>query len=180
VDIEYFHATEDRQSVRDAVFESLQQTDDFEIDSIFLKNNRFNPYLYTKYYTKNDSHAKPIRTEERLYQQVSQNLLKHIFSRYHPEKKVEGIVVVLGAIFTRPRREYILKGLKSYLKSHFDKRFFVYFQSVSSDINCQIADYCGWAIYVQYERGEKRPLEKIQSKIQSCTDVFRDSSMEYY
>lgn len=74
----------------------------------------------------------------------------------------------------------MLKSLKQYLKNNFKKTFYIYFHSTQQDINCQIADYCGWATYVLVERGEKRPWEKIRNKVKSCFDVFDRGNTEYY
>ena len=55
IDEEFFHATEDKQSVRDEVFSfiaSLGAT--YEIHSIAARKNRANPSLYKESYIKGD------------------------------------------------------------------------------------------------------------------------------
>jgi len=72
------------------------------------------------------------------------------------------------------------KSLKQYLKAKFAKPFHIYFHDTRSDINCQIADYCGWAIYVRAERAEPRPRKEIEDQIKSCFDVFSGGTNLYY
>ena len=123
---------------------------------------------------------KPIRSEELFYDKISQMLLQYIFRRHEGKDHIEKIVVVLGSLFTDKKRGYILKSLKRYLKNNFKKPFYVYFHSTASDINCQIADYCGWAVFAMAERGEKRPWAEIKDKVKSCFSVFAKGTTEYY
>ena len=39
-DQEYFHATEDKQAVRDAVFKTIKSLDDFEIDCVIAQKKK--------------------------------------------------------------------------------------------------------------------------------------------
>jgi len=167
----FFHATEDRQETRDWFFTALKNLD-FDVDTIIAQKNKTNPSLYT-HLELSGGKFKTIRSEERFYDKVSQMLLQYIFRRYEEKDGIEKIVVVLGSIFTGKKRGYVLKSLKQYLKQSFKKPFYVYFHPTASDINCQIADYCGWAAYVRAERGEERPWAEIKDKVKSCFDVFR-------
>lgn len=180
----YFHATEDLQETRDWMFGAIKKLDDIEVDAIVAQKNKTNPSLYIQYAPskkKNDFLGiKTVRSEEKFYDKISQMLLKYIFNRHHDKDEIGKIVVVLGSIFTDAKRGYVLKSLKQYLKNEFQKPFYIYFHSTSSDINCQIADYCGWAVYVKEERGEARPLAEIQGKVKSSFDVFARGTTEYY
>ncbi len=182
VDQEYFHATEDQQKVRDVVFKNIKGLGDFEIDCVIAQKNKANPSLYLEYDLKTHKDGKgfkisTIHYEEKFYHKISQILLQYIFRRY--TNKVEKIVVVLGSVFTNNKRGYVLKSLKRYFKT-FQKPFYVYFHNTGMDINCQIADYCGWAIYVKVERNEGRPHAEIKDKIKSCFDVFEKGDTIYY
>ena len=53
VDQEFFHASEDKQAVRDQVFSILASIGDtFEVRSILARKNKTNPVLYRESYTK--------------------------------------------------------------------------------------------------------------------------------
>jgi len=184
VDQEFFHATEDLQIVRDKVFDNIEKLDDFQIDSVMAQKNKANPSLYLNYNLcaskkGKGNTIKPVHSEEKFYHKISQILLQYIFQR-HQKIEIDKIVVVLGSVFTNNKRGYVLKSLKQYLKLKFKKPFHIYFHNTACDINCQIADYCGWAIFVNKERNESRPLGKIKSKIKSCFDVFKLGTTEYY
>lgn len=184
VDQECFHATEDKQVVRDAIFKTIKTLDDFEIDCVIAQKNKTNPSLYIEQKLKPNKDGKgfkitPIRYEEKFYHKLSEILLQYIFRRHGKKDEVEKIVVVLGSIFTNTKRQYVLKGLKQYFKP-FKKPFYIYFHNTGMDINCQIADYCGWAIYVKSERGEMRPYEEVKEKIKSCFSVFEKGDTIYY
>ena len=182
---ECFHATEDKQQVRDLVFNNIKELDDFEIDSVVAQKNKTNPSLYIEYdiFQKKEGGGVVFKTkhsEEKFYRLISQTLLQYIFNRYQNLAQIEKVVVVLGSIFTKNKREYILKSLKQYLKPKFKKPFYIYFHKAEADINCQLADYCGWALYVNIERGENRPFQNIKEKIKSNFDIFARGTTEYY
>lgn len=178
-----FHATEDKQEVRDWVFNAIKELVDVEVDAIVAQKNKTNPSLYIQYVPSKKASdffgVKPVRSEEKFYDKISKMLLQYIFRRYEKQDEIGKIVVVLGSLFTGAKRKYVLKSLKQYFKT-FNKPFYIYFHSTSSEINCQIADYCGWAVFVKYERGEGRPLQEIQDKIKSNFDVFSLGTTEYY
>lgn len=184
VNQEYFHATEDRQLVRDLVFENIKELDDFEIDCVVAQKNKTNPSFYIEYdaFQKEDGSiaSKTKHLEEKFYRLVSQTLLQYIFNRYQNLSSIEKIVVVLGSIFTVNKRKYILKSLKQYLKPRFNRPFYIYFHKAEADINCQLADYCGWALYVNAERKESRPFQNLNGKIKSVFDIFARGTTEYY
>ena len=184
---DFFHATEDRQLVRDRVFDLISKSDDFVVDSIVVQKNKTNPSLLERLDTPCDEKGhvhfntmKTVKTEEEFYRMVSNTLLKYTFKHYGTKEHIEQVVVVLGAVFTKNKQEYVLKALKQYLKENFGKPFFIYFHRVQCDINCQIADYCGWAIYVNWERGESRPLDAIRGKVKSMFEIFKTGKTEYY
>ena len=115
-----------------------------------------------------------------MYEMVSQALLQYIFTRYNSLEHIDKIVVVLGKLFVDSKRQFILKSLKQYLKQKTNKPFYIYFHTVEADINCQLADYCGWAVYVNAERNEKRPLQALGTKVKSCFDMFSRGTKIYY
>jgi len=175
----YFHATEDKQEVRDWVFGAIRKLNDIEIDAIIAQKNKTNPSLYIEYELR-EGQVKTVHWEERFYDKILQMLLQYIFGRYEGKDDIEEIIVVLGSIFTRAKRRYVFKSLEQYLKEKSKKPFRIYFHPTSSDINCQMADYCGWAVYVRAERGEMRPWKEIEDKVKSCFDVFARGDTEYY
>ncbi len=95
-------------------------------------------------------------------------------------KKAERIVVVLSSIFTKDKQAAITSTLKHYLRQHTNVPFHIYFRSNKTDINCQLADYCGWAIYIAWERSERRSLDLIRERVKSQFDIFASGRNIYY
>ena len=113
------------------------------------------------------------------YRIVCQTLLQYIFRRYHLAN-ISKIIVVLDNLFTESKRKTITKSLKTYLKKYTQKPFYIYFHQSKADVNCQIADYCGWAIYVKNERQELRPMQQIINKVKSEFNIFARGTTRYY
>ncbi len=155
-DLEYFHATEDKQFVRDRFYAMLAGIEGMRIDAVIARKRELAGFL---------------ALDDALYGTMLHCILAQIFHR-HDIAEVRDIVVVIGALFTGRKRDLILKKLKVQLKKMTSKPYRIYFHRVMADINCQIADYCGWAIYVAFERNERRPLSSIKHLLKHKFQVF--------
>ena len=176
INLEYFHAAEDKQIVRNQVYSFIERLEDIEIDSVIVQKNKTNPSLYISMKKKNSKKG------EKLYTKVLQNLLQYIFCRYDNSTKIDQVVVVLSSIFDANKRKLIEKTIKVYLKQIYSKPFYLYFHENRSDKNTQIADYCCWAIYRKWTDGEIRPYNAVKkgNKIKSEFDIFKTGSTIYY
>lgn len=180
VDQEFFHATEDVQTTRDKVFGLIQnQVDDVTVDSVIAQKNKAHFSLYSQQYVKVDRTIGFTKQENEFYRIIGQTLLRYILTR-HKQTTLSQVVIVLSSIFTKNKMRIVTKALKTYLKQYAKYPFHIYFHCSQADINSQIADYCGWAIYVKYERGEVRPYNQIKAKIKSEFDIFHRGTTEWY
>jgi len=179
VDQEFFHASEDTQVVRNQVFEILGSIGDtFEVRSILARKNKTNPALYRESYTKK-GRAIERSTGMELYRKLAETLLQYIFKG--KEGTASKIVVVLGSLYVGEKKKIILQTLKHFLKNKFPGTpFQIYSHQTCADLNCQLADYCCWAIAVKKERGEGRPYEVIKAQVKSVFDIFKNGDREYY
>ncbi len=184
IDQEYFHATEDKQSVRNEVYGFLSTLGNtYEVHSIVAEKNRANPALYKETYKKGDKTIERV-TGLGLYKKLCECLLQYIFTGKH--QRVKKIVVVLGSLFVGDKKKVLLQTLKRFLKEKFPKEQFPYFSfeiyshQTCADLNCQLADYCCWAIAVKHERKETRPYEVLQPRIKSEFAIFKNGATEYY
>ncbi|KKS92388.1 MAG: hypothetical protein UV68_C0046G0002 [Candidatus Collierbacteria bacterium GW2011_GWC2_43_12] len=177
-DLEYFHATEDTQAVRNEFFSIVKSCSDFSVDSIIAQKNKTHPSLYQSTYEKKGKMITRTTGDE-FYRINCQTLLQYIFRR-HNATKLNRIVVILSSIFTNDRNRAIVKALKTYLKTYTKLPFNIYFHDGRADINCQIADYCCWAIAVKWERNELRPIAEIQSKVKSEFEIFQKGGTIFY
>lgn len=177
--LEHFHATEDTQATRDNVYDFLASLgDSFEVRSIVAQKNKAHPSLYKESYEKKGRIIERV-TGLGLYRQLCQTLLGFIFKG--KDGKVGKIVVVLGSLFNGDKKKIILKTLKHHLKEHFPHiPFEIYSHATTADLNCQLADYCCWAVSVRSERGEERPYKVIESRVKSIYDIFEKGKQEYY
>jgi hypothetical protein len=146
-----FHASEDKQAVRNAVFDFIESIPDLSICSIIVDKE--------KYYSTNKV------LPEGFYFTVCNRLIVAVMQNELDINNYERIVMIIGSLMSFKQRELINKSLKQSLKRVFKKTFSIHFIKSSTDLNCQIVDYCSWAIYVKEERAELRPYEKIKNKI---------------
>lgn len=176
---ECFHATEDAQATRDRVFNVIDSlSDDIEVHSVVAQKSKVNPSLYKEEYFKKGKKIQRVVGSE-FYQRVCRTLLQYVFRRSNFQKATK-IIVVLGAIFTRDKQSTILKTLKKYLKENFEMPFEIFFHSSKADLNCQSADYFGWAIAIKWERNEKRSYVLVKDKVKSEYEIFKRGGKLYY
>jgi hypothetical protein len=70
--LEYFHASEDKQIVRNEIFKIIQKCQNFIIDSIIVEKRKVNP---------------AIRTLDKIYPMIYEHLVKYICKRYEKSGK---------------------------------------------------------------------------------------------
>jgi len=175
LEIEYFHASEDKQKVRDEVFAFIKDSEDIAIDSVVIQKNKTNPVLYEESTSRKIKHKGDI-----LYKKVLQTLLGYIFRRFKKDNSVKRAIVILSSIFTKDKRNLIIKTAKTYFKENVKIPAYIYFHDSKSDKNSQIADYCSWAIYKRWENRESRPYKIIIPKLKSEFDMFETGDDFYY
>lgn len=177
--LECFHATEDKQDIRDEVFKHIAtMPDKFFIYTIIAEKSKAHPSLYFKWILKKGA-KKKVKDESPFYDRLCRTILKYIFSspRYAGTKR---IVVVLSSIFTQEQRRSIEQTLKAYLSDCTSIPFFIFFKSNKADLNCQLADYCGWAVFIKWERNELRSYKLISNRLRSEFDIFRFGQTHHY
>ena len=168
-DIEYFHASEDRQAVRDEVFKIIGNLDSAKCraDTLIVRKRRTNAKL---------------QRMSRFYPQMIGDLLKYPFNaRGLDAQQFDKVFIFLDrASAKQSEREVIKKAVKLYIARHLGKVPYVICMHQScSHPYLQIVDYVSWAIFVKWERNELRPYQKIQHLIKSEFDIFKDGYDEY-
>lgn len=165
-ELEHFHASEDKQLVRNEVFNLLEPCSHFSIDTVIVEKSKVNPV---------------IRDIDNLYLKIYEILMKHVLRRYSATDYSD-LIIIIDAIETKKKRKAAVKSLKTSLASHIQprKRCTILHHQSKSHFYLQIADYCCWAVYVKWEKGETRPHERIKGKIRSEFDVFSKGNKKYY
>jgi Protein of unknown function (DUF3800) len=175
----YLHATNDKQAVRDEVFTLIRGLEDgHEVHSVIAEKKKAGPSLYRASAIRK---GKPVvvKDESRFYEVVCKALLTYVFGceRFKHAKQV---VIVLSSIFTHERHQDLRKALTKGLTGRTKIPFQIYFHENRCDINCQIADYCGWAIFRKWETGDSRSYDLIRGRIRNEFDIFQRGMNTYY
>jgi len=141
INLANFHASDDRQQVRDAVFREIAKLQDVSAHTCWIeKNERFSQKL----------------SAVQLYEIFGIEIAKvagvEVSSR-HPES----MVIVFDKALKYREEQAFLSTCKA-IFSKMNVPFHIYFHNVSKDFNGQIADYIAWAHFVALERNEIRPL----------------------
>jgi len=163
VDVDCFHASPDPQVVRNAVFNEIEK----------LTNIRIN-YIYAVKQKTHPSYQSP----EAFYALFGKTLLKYVFSGWMAAQ-YQQIIVVFDKALTNKQQKSFLRVVKPELKA-IGKPYKIYFHPTMADFNGQIAGYTAWARYVELERGERRPINKLKGIPATDFDIFRRGKTNYY
>ena len=168
IDIEYFHAAEDRQPVRDKVFDIISELTHLRIDSIIVEKSKVDPKL---------------RHPKKLYPTMVEYLLQYPFDpRGIDVTSFDKVLIFMDRESTRAKEKgAITKAVKLSLARHL--RGVPYALSMhcsASHPYLQLVDYCSWALYVKWERGETRPFNKIKNLVKSQFRIYRNKKAKWY
>jgi hypothetical protein len=159
-----FHATTDRQEVRDRVFAVLA-AHTFRIDCTLLEKAKAMPHLRS--------------TRERFYKYAWYFHMKHITPKV--VRSGDELLVVGASIGTNKQRSLIhseVKDVVAQVAPTVDFRVACW--AAASEPCLQVADYCSWAIQRKWERADTRSYALIQGRIATEFDIFRSGSTMYY
>jgi hypothetical protein len=158
----HFHATDERQVVRDRVFTLLAQAE-FRIDATIFDKAKVEPRLQG----------------EQFYEEAWYYHLRYAASKIAAETDE---LLVVGASFgvKRKARDFhnALAGVVRRVSP--TPSFRTAFWTAGSDPCLQIADYCCWAIQRKWEDGDSRSYQSIAKNIQSEYDFFHAQEERYY
>lgn len=163
VDIEYFHASEDKQTTRNEVVKKLQA----------MSNTLKVHYIYAE---KPKTHPK-LQSSSAFYGKLGTTLIKFIIG--YRSNGFDDILIVFDKALTSKERKSFLGEIKPELKS-LGKPYRIYFHRTLSDFNGQIADYFAWTKYVSLERNEQRPLNSLSGIPMTEFDLFHRGTKEWY
>lgn len=151
-DLERFHATDDRQAVRDRVFAVIgRHLDAIEIHSLVVEKATTDP---------------AVRSVVRFYPEMLGRLLGHVFETLSGYREV---IVITDSIPVASQRRAIEKAVKTTLADILPphSRYRIYHHDSRSNIGIQIADYCTWAIQRKWKDGDDRSYALVRDAIRS-------------
>lgn len=163
---EVFHASEDKQGVRDAVFELLKPAD-FKIQATIMEKSKAQPQV------------RP--SEERFY---------HYGWYYHfryAAPKIFGnddsVLITAAKVKTAKKQAAFTHAVNDTLQQTIPReRWATHFCYSAQDPCLQVVDYCAWAIQKKWESDHKelRSYNLISDKINHEVDMWSHGNRHYY
>ena len=158
-----FHATNDKQRVRDRVFAVLGRHD-FRVDATILEKRKADPSR---------------RTEARLYGLAWYFHLADLVPTM--ASAVDELLVIAASIGANDTRSNFYATVSTMESAHtpaITMRAAMWPGATSPLL--QVADYCAWAVQRKWERSDIRAYDLIRDKIASEFDAFGHRATAYY
>jgi len=148
LDLEHFHASEDRQAVRDRVFRCL---------AAHFGGMRLICVVVCK--TTLDF---GLRTPERLYSAAFDLLVREALGAHAPAPGGQ-IIVITDSLPVRSGGATVRKAVRLTLKACTPEgvSYCILHHASRADVNLQVADYCAWAEYRKWERADDRSFRIV-------------------
>lgn len=163
VDVEYFHASEDKQTIRNEVIKQIQtMANTIKVHYIYAEKPKAYPAL---------------QSSAPFYAKLGMTLIRFIIS--YKSNGFDQIVIVFDKALPRKEQKAFLGQIKPELK-RLGKPYQIYFHRTLSDFNGQIADYFAWSKYVSLERNELRPLKALSNIEMTEFDLFARGTKQWY
>ncbi len=164
LELSRFHASEDRQMVRDRVFGTICSIGGFDFDSVVVEKRKAHPVFHEA---------------ARFYPKFCNYLLRYVLPRWRD--RPERLVVFTDRLPLKRDRKAAEKTIKTAIRSQLGNREFTLLHSASAAEPClQVADYCLWAVHRKWERRDFRSYELIRQFVRSEFDIFRSGRRRFY
>lgn len=161
---EYFHATTDRQAVRDAVFDTIAQRP-FGIQVKIMEKSKAQPQVRA--------------SDSRFYQYGWYFLFKHGTARRIPAGC--NATITAASIGSRRSRAAFQEAVNDVVRQTVvGSEWKTDFCPAHADPCLQAADYCAWAIQRLYEKGDSRSYDLIKDKITYEKDIWKTGTQHWY
>ncbi len=166
-DIEYFHASEDAQAVRNEVFTIIQHNlGGVRLDSLIVEKRKVGPAM------------RPVKV---FYSRMMGYLLRYIMNGYDLSKYRE-VIVFTDQLPVKKARRATEKAIKVTLAHMLPQgvRYHLLHHDSKSNMDLQITDYCNWAIYRKWDAQDERSYQMIRPTIVSEFNFCQKGTILYY
>ncbi|MBI1882592.1 MAG: DUF3800 domain-containing protein [Chlamydiae bacterium] len=166
-EIAYFHASEDRQAVRNSVFSIIEfNLHETRIDSLIVEKRKTGFSL---------------QKEERFYPEMLGYLLSYVFKNYNLNE-FERVIVFTDSIPVQKKRKAIEKAIKMVLANKLPASvtYYIFHHPSQSNYDLQIVDYLNWAVFRKWGGTDTRSYQLIQAAVKSEFDIFKMGKTYYY
>lgn len=163
---DFFHATSDKQEIRDEVF-SVLANHKFEVQATIMEKRKAMPRI------------RP--TEERFYQYGWHYHFQHSSEKY--VTAADTLMITVASIGTKKKRINFEDAIRDVVNQKLPRnRWRVSFWPCQTDPCLQVADYCTWAIQRKWESGGKdaRSYDLIRDRINYEYELFQHGTTYYY
>jgi hypothetical protein len=161
---EYFHASEDKQAIRNEVF-GVIQNHNFKIQATIMEKSKAQPHICAD--------------RPKFYQYGWFYLFKHGVSR-QIAKDID-MLVTAATIGTRRERAAFQGSINDVLAQLMAKnKWKTDFCPAAADPCVQVADYCAWAIQRKWEMNDLRSYDLIKDKISYEYELWGHGTKHYY
>lgn len=167
LDIERFHASDDKQATRNLVFGVIREClPALRIDATIAEKRKTGPAL---------------RADDQFYPKMLGYHLRYLLEQIRIAE-YQRVVVVTDTLPIQSKRKLIEKAVKQTLADMLpsDVPYQVLHHDSRSALGLQVADYCTWAIYRKWDRGDERSYKVIEPAVRSEFDIFRTGTRWYY
>jgi hypothetical protein len=153
VNIDCFHAAEDRQATRDAVVGTALAHGNWNFASVVLDKRKINPVL---------------REPHRFYPKFAGALLKFVL-RGHLRHGTDRVLVFADTIPmpSNAKREGVVKAIKTTCAATLPNgtTHHVFSHRSTSNKWLQVVDYCCWGVARKWELGDDRTYKQLQPRL---------------
>jgi len=152
---DYFHASEEKQAVRDLVFETILRHD-FQVQAQICEKRK--AYAHVK------------ESKSRFYKYPWYYLMKHgVSAQLKPNQHLYATAASIG---TNKERATYINNLADVIRQNTGCSYSVDFRRSMADPCLQVADYCTWAIQRKWEIGDTRSYDLIKDRITYEYDLW--------
>jgi hypothetical protein len=164
---EYFHATEDRQEVRNRVFGIIsQRLTGCTIDATIVEKRKT---------------GRALQDITRFYPKMLGYHLKYILERVD-WRGIAEVIVLTDRIPVNNKRHAVEKAVKQTLAEMLPKGavYRILHHDSKSNFDLQIADYCTWALHRKWTSQDARSYDCIRPAVRSEFDIFKTGNHYSY
>jgi hypothetical protein len=160
---DFFHATTDKQTIRDQVYDVIR-THNVGIQATICE--------------KAKAHPNVTRSKARFYKYPWYYQFKHAISPHI--KPGDDLLVTAASIGTKKERTTFCNELNDVMSQTVKAKWAVDFRPSHCDPCLQVADYCAWAIQRKWERGDSRSYDLIAHQITYEYELWKKGKTLYY
>ena len=161
--LDYFHATNDKQIIRDEVF-NLMGDFKFTVQATIMEKSKAQPQ---------------VRASNDRFYKTGWYHFKHALAKF--VDPTDELMITTASIATKKGQGVFTNAVNDVVQQHLKRdQWATFFCQCASDPCLQIADYCTWALQRKWERGDTKSYDLIKDHITYEYDLWAHGSKHYY